>query len=205
MEVSGDIDIFGGAFSGSGDVSGTVHNFAVLRLGNSPGSLLISGGYAQGATAALAMEIGGLTQTTEYDVVQVTGEAAPAGRLTVDLVDLGGGVFVFEAGKTFDILLAESIVGTFEILNFAGPGPGMAWTTNYLLDAIGTTDVVRLGVVGAVPLPGGLWLMGPCLIALAGFSRGRRFRGGIAKLTAASAHSRNEKVKIPISWVPVSA
>jgi hypothetical protein len=42
-------------------------------------------------------------------------------------------------------------------------------------DAIGTTDVVRLSVVSAVPVPGAVWLFGSGLLGLMGLARRRKY------------------------------
>ncbi|NOX09267.1 MAG: hypothetical protein GXP22_07255 [Gammaproteobacteria bacterium] len=55
-------------------------------------------------------------------------------------------------------------------------GEGLDRQLDFLTDAIGSTDVVRLSVVStsAVPLPAALWLFSAGLLSLVGFGRGRK-------------------------------
>jgi hypothetical protein len=55
--------------------------------------------------------------------------------------------------------------------------PNLKWHISYLTDAIGATDVVRLSVVNAVPVPPAVWLFGSGLLGLAGVAR-RKARHG---------------------------
>ncbi len=121
-----------------------------LAPGHSPGVTTINGDYTQSRQAALAIEIGGLTAGSEYDLLDVTGMTTLAGILDVDLYDMGGGLFSPSLGDIFDILSAEAIKGELDVLTFAAFGSSLGWQIDYLIDA---TDIVRLGVGGAVPIP----------------------------------------------------
>ena len=81
--------------------------------GASPGILTIDGDYKHGAGGVLVVEVAGVTAGSEYDVLQITGDATLAGTLQVQIPD---GTF-FAAGSTFDVLTADEIVGFFDILD----------------------------------------------------------------------------------------
>lgn len=100
-------------FGGAGRFVGNVDNHGILNPGNSPGVLQVLGDYNQSADGALAVQIGGTTAGTEFDVLDVTGIASLAGMLDVSLIDLGGGQFMPVAGDTFEILSTGTLTGTF--------------------------------------------------------------------------------------------
>jgi T5SS/PEP-CTERM-associated repeat protein len=148
-----------------------VNRGGTLAPGSSPGLTTVNGNYSQDINSTLAIEIGGLIAGSEYDVLDVTGIAALAGILDVDLYDLGSGLFEPAEGDTFDIVTAESITGEFDFLSLVSLGNGLSWQVDYLVDAINTTDVVRLSVISAVPIPNAMWLFGSGLIGVTVFSR----------------------------------
>jgi hypothetical protein len=161
-----------GTLTGNGTIQGDVVSAGLVAPGNSPGTLTINGDYTQSGT--LAIEIGGLLAGSEYDVLNVSGTASLGGSLNVSLFDLGGGLFTPNAGDSFDILTADLLQGSFGTLSFAALlDPRLAWHLDYLTDAIGATDVVRLSVVNAVPVPPAVWLFSSGLLGLIGVARRR--------------------------------
>ena len=144
--------------------------------GNSPGLTTIYGDYSQDAGSTLFVEIAGLLAGTEYDLLDVTGTAFLDGTLDVDFYDLGGGLFEPELGDSFDIITAETISGSFDILFLASLGSGLGWELSYLVDAIGSIDVLRLSVVNTVPVPAAIWLFASGLLVLAGVTGSKRAR-----------------------------
>jgi hypothetical protein len=165
---TGLVTLQGGVLTGSGHITGTVHNSAgTIAAGNSPGRLTITGDYTQAAAATFEAQLGGLLAGTQYDVLDVSGNAFLDGTLSVSLLDLGSGLFAPQTGDYFDILSAEQLHGAFSILSLAAlADPNQFWRVDYLTDAYGSTDVVRLSVL-AVPEPetwammlGGLGLLG---------------------------------------------
>ena len=141
--------------AGSGTVAGSVNNVSgTVSPGNSPGTIVISGDYTQAVDGTFEIEIGGILQGTEYDWLDVSGNATLAGTLTVSLLDLGGGVFMPSAGDVFDILSAENIIGEFNVFDLAALANGLSWDVSYILNA-GGKDFVRLSVVstGVEPPP----------------------------------------------------
>ncbi|VAW65853.1 hypothetical protein MNBD_GAMMA11-3437, partial [hydrothermal vent metagenome] len=53
-------------------------------------------------------------------------------------------------------------------------GEGLDWQLNYLIDFQGTTDIVQLSVVSAVPLPTAVWLFSSGLFGLIGIARRKK-------------------------------
>ena len=82
----------------------------ILAPGHSAGSTNILGQYTQQSAGALEIEIGGIIQRTQYDVVNVTGNVLLGGRLDLKLIN----GFVPTPSQTFVILnTSTSISGAF--------------------------------------------------------------------------------------------
>jgi hypothetical protein len=149
-----------GTLSGAGTIIGDVRiNGGTVAPGNSPGVLTVDGNYTQ-TGGTLAIELG----SSAYDSLHITGSAAIAGTLKVNLYN----GYTPVVGSYFDILLANGITGTFTGLDVPA---GWAWNVDYL-DANNDSmnDTVRLSA-NAVPIPGALWLFGPALAGLVGLRR----------------------------------
>jgi len=183
------INIHGGSLTNTGTINGavTVDQGASLNLSGSTqsgsitnagsmqihGTVIQAGSYTQSATGSFAVHIGGLLAGSQYDALNISGTAILDGTLDVSLMDLGGGLFAPHGGDTFDILTANTLQGSFSALNFpALLDPNQTWHIDYITDAIGTTDVIRLSVF-PVPIPAAFWLFGSGLVGLLGFMRRR--------------------------------
>lgn len=149
-------------FSGSGTFEGNLTNNATVAPGNSPGTMNITGNYAQGTAGTLAIELG----SSAYDVLNITGTADLAGILNVSLYD----GYTPTDGSVFDFLTAAGgISGGFS--SIVGPS-GWSWNVAYL-DLVGNDgkfDTARLSA-NAVPIPPSIWLLAFGLFGLAGIRR----------------------------------
>ena len=125
----GDVNVqAGGTLDGTGMVGGTVNNNGgTLAPGSSAGELTINGDYTQSASAALEIEIGGLTAGSEYDFLNIAGAATLDGTLDVLLIDS----FTPTAGDMFEIITATSILGTFAAETLPALAGGLEWFVNY--------------------------------------------------------------------------
>ena len=79
--------------------------------------------------------------------------------------------YVPELGDSYDILLADSIIGEFDLLTLAVLGGALDWELEYILDDF-NMDIVRLSVTdtSAVPVPAAVWLFGSGLVGLFGLA-----------------------------------
>jgi T5SS/PEP-CTERM-associated repeat protein len=91
---------------GDGNIFGYVQSNGLVSPGNSTGALHVFGGYAQGSTASLLID---LASSSSYDQMLVRDSILLNGTLTLNL--LNG--FVPAAGQTYSILTANSVTGTF--------------------------------------------------------------------------------------------
>ena len=71
------------------------------------------------------------------------------------------------------MISTHSSNGSFDSLSLTMLNNDLSWQLDYLIDEIGTTDLIRLSVVNAVPIPAAIWLFGSGLLALIGVSRRR--------------------------------
>ena len=119
----------GGILSGSGTVTGSVSNNAVVSPGASPGLLSITGNYIQTANAHLQIVLGGTLAGTNYDQLSVGGAAVLDG--TLDLSYTNG--FMPSLGDVFTVLVCAVRSGGFPTIT--GPVNTLAtvYTTNAVL------------------------------------------------------------------------
>lgn len=117
------IDVRGGVLTGSGSVrtgSGPIVGQVevidgALAPGDSVGTLAIDGRLTLGSAATVDLQIGGMTPGTQHDLIDLTGSAALAGTLRVELVALGGGApFSPVVGAAFQVLTYSDVGGSFD-------------------------------------------------------------------------------------------
>jgi len=116
--LHGGIDIQGGSLVGTGTVRGDVENSNIVAPGNSPGIITIDGNYSQDNTAALNIEIEGISPNSlvQFDQLIVNGTVSLAGALSTTL--FGG--FIPSIGNSFKIIdndLNDPVLGTFANLD----------------------------------------------------------------------------------------
>jgi len=102
----------GGTIAGEGTLNlGTAAfaNNGRIAPGASPGILAVTGDVPFSATAEFAVEIFGLTLGSEYDRLNVSGQATLGGDLIVDL-----GSFIPNPLDSFTIMTAGELVGEFD-------------------------------------------------------------------------------------------
>jgi hypothetical protein len=145
-----------------------INNGGTLEPGASPGITNIFGNYTQSIFGTYIAEIAGLTQGSEHDLLNITGTAMLGGLLDVNLLNTDR--YTPSLGDTFDILMADTITGEFDILLLASLSGNLDWDISYILDPY-STDIVRLSVVQAVPIPAAIWLFGTGLLGLIGIAR----------------------------------
>jgi len=146
-----------------------------LAPGQSAGTTLIDGtgaSYDQLDPGILAIELGGYTAGTEYDVLDVAGPVNLAGSLQVSLID----GFVPVTGDTFDVVTGTDITldPGFSLEQPAGLTAG----NFFLMDVISggpRGEILQLTL--SVPEPAGLLLLALGAAALLAYGRRRRRRG----------------------------
>lgn len=186
----------GGTLGGSGTING---NLAVddgtLGPGNSPGLLSVVGNLDLGITSTTLIELGGTIAGTQYDQIDVADD--PATSPTVEgiaTLTTGAtfdidffGPFLASLGDSFNVLVADDIIGDINslIFDFSGAtlSDGLEWETSIF--ASGNREALRLTVSESelttqadepivLPAPSAIALFTTSLMALFGLGRTRR-------------------------------
>ncbi len=138
------MSIQGGTVAGSGTVTANVSNSGgQLSPGlTGPGTLTIAGNYTQAAGGVLRIEIGGLNAGSQFDQLVVSGMAALAGTLAIELII----DFVPAVGNTF-LIIQGTTTGVLTTLDLPALPAGRAWEVQ--------SSSVTLAVLGVTP--NGVW------------------------------------------------
>lgn len=106
------INIQGGILAGTGTVDADIVNAGHIVPGGSasPGNIVVTGDYIQTAAGSLDLDIGGLTAVTQYDRLDIEGEATINGRLNVALIN---GYIPTVRGTSFRVMNYDSHTGAF--------------------------------------------------------------------------------------------
>jgi hypothetical protein len=142
----GGMNLNGGVLQGTGSLTAFVSNSgATLKPGGSPGTLTINGDYVQGPGGTLEVDLGGLTQGVNYDLLSVTGSAVLDGTVKANLY----GGFTGAVGDVFDIVSAGGgITGNFATIS--GPiGYGIG---SDILGNIASLDIYSIAAVQTLPV-----------------------------------------------------
>ncbi len=93
-----------------------------------PGAATIRSTFTQTAAGTLAVNLAGHTQGKQYDLLNVTENATLDGTLEVSLID----GFVPSVGDLFQILKAQSIIGTFASLTTSDENDALGFSATVL-------------------------------------------------------------------------
>jgi hypothetical protein len=104
----------GATVSGSATITGPVTNAGTLVVGwaGLPGMITIIGNNTQTSTGILDMEIDGLTAGTQFDQLNISGQATLGGTLNVSV----GNGFTPTPGDLFPLLTFATSTGTFSTI-----------------------------------------------------------------------------------------
>ncbi len=125
------IDVQGGQVRGRGTIQGELVSGGTVGPGSSTGVLTCDGDYEQTAGGRLVIELGG-TGAGLHDRLVVTGQAALAGTLAVDLVY----DYIPAYGDSFVVLQHGSYVGGFDPVVLPEPPAGLAWRLDQRPEAL---------------------------------------------------------------------
>jgi T5SS/PEP-CTERM-associated repeat protein len=149
---------------GTGGIEGDLTVFGTLSPGNSPGVTSVTGDLVLDSLATLLIEIGGFDVGTEFDLVDVTGDATLGGLLSIVFIDN----FVPLSGGSFEFLrFGGGLFGQFDDFQVTGLTTGQ--TASLVFGANG----ISLVVPSAAPAPETLALMVFGLLMLGSMVRSR--------------------------------
>lgn len=162
-----------GRLSGNGTVNANVSHNAIISPGgtqtkffsdaytNSPGAMAINGTLSLLSNAKLVMEIGGLTQGTQYDHLTVSGILALGGTLVLEMAN--GFEAQISGSETFTLVAAGEISGVFaNVANgqrLITDDGTISFQVNYGADSIFSPDDLVLSDPQVVPEPTSLLLL----------------------------------------------
>ena len=162
-----------GSLTGSGTINGSVISNATISPEASAGTLTIHGNVSLLNNSKLVMEIGGVTQATEYDYLAVNGAVGLDGLLELHMIN--GFQLQLDPSQTFTLLTSKDVLsGAFD--NVANgsrltTADGLAsFQVNYGAGSPYGANNVVLSDPQAVPEPAGLVLFAGGALAL-GFAR----------------------------------
>lgn len=177
------LSLAGGSLQGTGTVSANVNaSGADIAPGNSAGSLVVDGYLSLGSTASLTFELGGTTQGTSYDYLDVNGTLT-LGDSTLKLSFLSGFQNTVSAGDQFTLVTANSLSG---VLGNVADGGRLTTTdgygsfkVHYGLESTYDDNYIVLDDYQAVPEPHAYaWIVSLGLLGFAAVRRTSLCRNG---------------------------
>jgi hypothetical protein len=179
LSVSSTLNLGTGALFGTGTIEAKqVIAGGVVSPGSSPGTLAITGDLSLLTTSSLLIELGGATQGTSYDFLNVSGSAGLGGTLVVSFVN--GYQTTMPSTATFTIITAANgLTGAFaNVANgarvFTSDGIG-SFQVNYGAGSSFAANSVVLSNFVAVPEPSTWVLMSAgTALTLLGWRRRRK-------------------------------
>ena len=149
------LDLAGGQLSGVGVVDAPVISASSVRVGSDglaeAGDLLVTGSYTQLASGTLDLTLVH-SAGDGSDRLLIDGDAILAGVLSVSALS----TYDAAVGDTFDLLVADDIVGEFDVVLLPARANQFSWELQYIRSAAGP-DVVQLK---AIPEPTTALLVG---------------------------------------------
>ncbi len=137
--ADGGLQIKGGVLDGSGTIEGNVTvDGGSLKVGHSPGLMIINGNYTQTANGLMDMEVWGTVPGYLYDQLRVQGNAYLNGALTIDF---GNG---FVPGRfAFWHVKYVFRIGKFSSVRVNNPAPGRIYRLIYSTSGVySSTDLL---------------------------------------------------------------
>ena len=107
------VNIDGGSVIGNGTITANVSNDGTFAPGLSPGTITISGNYAQSSVGSISIELAGTTPGTQYDQLVISGAAALDGTLNVSTT----GTYTPADNSVFDVVTWGTRSGAFSEVN----------------------------------------------------------------------------------------
>jgi hypothetical protein len=133
---------FEGAVNGAGSFSGNVKFNGSYSPGNSPAAVSLAGDTTFGPSSRLDLELGGTTEGSGYDHLDVDGQLTLSGTLNLSLIN----GFQPAAGQSFDLLDfdAASLSGAFSAISLPTLASGLMWNASQLT----TSGLVSVALAG---------------------------------------------------------
>jgi hypothetical protein len=168
------LDIQGGAIQGSGTIEASISNKGTISPGFSAGTINVLGNLTLLDGSGMIFDIGGHTQGTDFDFLNVTSTTALNGSLSLDL--LNGFEQSISPTETFAILdTGSSLTGVFtniangqRLTTLDGLG---SFQVNYGAASLYGSDKITLSNFQAVPEPSTLLMGLSALVCLSFFAR----------------------------------
>ena len=118
--------------TGIGTITADVTNAGTIGPGNPTGKLTVNGNFTLQSSSVLSFDLGGYTQTAQYDFVSAAGTAALAGQISLSFIN--GFSNTITNGPSFTLLAANFVVGAFA----NAPNGSRLQTTDGLADFLVT-------------------------------------------------------------------